>query len=176
MQSLKLVKPNLSYKEQVLNLKKEHRAKGETIIHGAPLLDNYENYEDWLIHLKETENKETIPPEWVLATTFLALRKDDDKLVGMINIRHYLNDFLKSYGGHIGYGVAPSCRGRGYAGEMLSLALDFCKEELKLDRVMVSCNKVNIASAKTIVKNKGVLEREFLHTDGNMVQVYWIAL
>ncbi|MFQ7234951.1 MAG: GNAT family N-acetyltransferase, partial [Enterococcus hulanensis] len=113
--------------------------------------------------------------DWVVSTTLLAIRKKDQKIIGTIDIRHELNEFLLEFGGHIGFGVRPSERGKGYASEMLRLGLDYCKI-LGLEKVMVACYKENIASARTIRKNGGVLEREFSHDDGKEVQVYWINL
>ena len=95
---------------------------------------------------------------------------DDSK-----NIRHYLNDYLLNYGGHIGDGIRPSERGKGYATEMIRLSLSECKK-LGLDKVLMVCNKSNIASAKTIIKNGGILENEFTTEDGKTYQRYWIYL
>ena len=108
------------------------------------------------------------------ATTFFAVRKNDGRIIGMIDVRHRLNGFLRNYGGHIGYGVRPSERRRGYAAEMLRLALSYCSS-LGLDRVMISCNADNEGSRRTILRRGGVLEREFRHSGGT-VQIYWIIL
>jgi len=95
------------------------------------------------------------------------------KIVGNIQIRHSLNESLLQNGGHIGYGVRPSERRKGYATKTLALALEKCRA-LGIDKVLVTCNKDNIASAKTILKNGGVLENEFTEENGNIVQRYWI--
>ena len=81
---------------------------------------------------------------------------------------------LKTYG-HIGYGVRPSDRRKGYATQMLAAALVICRG-MGLERVLVSCDKKNIGSAKTIIKNGGQLTNEFVDIDGSTVQQYWIAL
>lgn len=92
----------------------------------------------------------------------------------MIDIRHRLNEYLLQFGGNIGYSVRPSQRRKGYATEMLALALEECRK-LGLDRALVTCDKTNIGSAKTIQKNGGVLENEVLEGD-RITQRYWIAL
>ena len=92
----------------------------------------------------------------------------------MIDIRHRLNEYLLQFGGNIGYSVRPSQRRKGYATEMLALALEECRK-LGLDRALVTCDKSNIGSAKTIQKNGGVLENEVLEGD-RITQRYWIAL
>lgn len=92
----------------------------------------------------------------------------------MINIRHRLNEYLLQFGGNIGYSVRPSQRRKSYATEMLALALEECRK-LGLNRALVTCDKTNIGSAKTIQKNGGVLENEVLEGD-RITQRYWIAL
>lgn len=91
-----------------------------------------------------------------------------------MNIRHDLNDYLLKYGGHIGDGIRPSERRKGYATEMIRLALEECRK-LGLTRVLVTRDKNNIGSAKSIIRNGGILENEVLEK-GVIKQRYWIAL
>lgn len=91
-----------------------------------------------------------------------------------MNIRHYLNDKLFETGGHIGDGIRPSERRKGYATAMIGLALEECRK-LGIDRVLICCDKDNIGSAKSIQRNGGVLENE-VEENGNSVQRYWIEL
>ncbi|HBP25488.1 MAG TPA: GNAT family N-acetyltransferase [Acholeplasmatales bacterium] len=92
----------------------------------------------------------------------------------MIDIRHRLNDYLFRLGGNIGYSVRKSERRKGYAKAMLGLALEKCRK-LGLERVLVTCYKDNLASAKTILANGGVLENEIVESTG-ITQRYWITL
>ncbi|MBR2950061.1 MAG: GNAT family N-acetyltransferase [Lachnospiraceae bacterium] len=87
----------------------------------------------------------------------------------------FKNDYLFRCGGHIGDGIRPSERGKGYATEMIRLSLPECKKA-GIDRVLMVCDKTNIASAKTIIKNGGILENEVLDADGTINQRYWIDL
>ncbi|MDR3263294.1 MAG: GNAT family N-acetyltransferase [Clostridiales bacterium] len=175
MNELLLSSPNKSHEKQALEYMQEHFSVGERDLHGASLLEKMPVYGDWLTHLKKTNNPRTADPDWVTASTFFAVRKADKKIVGIIDIRHYLNDFLKGYGGHIGYGVRPSERRKGYATEILRLGLEYCKT-INLTHIMLACYKDNAASAKTIVKNGGIFEKEFEYTDGKTIQVYWVTL
>ena len=78
-------------------------------------------------------------------------------------------------GGHIGDGIRPSERGKGYGTELVRLALIECKK-LGIHRVLMTCDKDNIASAKTILRNGGVLENEVVNEEGEIEQRYWIEL
>ena len=93
--------------------------------------------------------------------------------MGAVNIRHYLTDFLLREGGHIGDGIRPSERRKGYATAMIKLALEECKK-LGIKRVLLVCDKDNIGSAKSIMNNGGVLENEFIDAEDKAVQRYWI--
>ena len=93
-------------------------------------------------------------------------------MVGAISIRHYLNEKLRNSGGHIGDGIRPSERRKGYATEMIALALIKCRE-MGIDRVMMSCNDDNIGSRKSIISNGGVLERT-VQDDDEVLEIYWI--
>ena len=172
-----LVKPSKADEKQVLEYKKEHFDNGEYIIHASSKLDQLDSYDDWLKLLEDCSNKDTVPNDWTVSTEFLGIRKKDNKLVGMLQIRHALaTDFLRNYAGHIGYGVRPSERRKGYVTEMLKQALEYCKNELKLDKVMLSCEKENEGSRKTIINAGGILEREYQTENGENVQTYWITL
>ena len=107
-------------------------------------------------------------------TTLFCLDKDRNIFVGAVNIRHYLNEGLLRTGGHIGDGIRPSERRKGFATAMIALALEECKK-LGIDKVLMCCDKDNIGSAKSILNNGGVLENE-VEEDGHLEQRYWIKL
>lgn len=117
--------------------KQEHLRNGEHELHGSALLGNL-NYDEWLELVENNSDEKTVRSDWVVSSTFFAVRKSDSKIVGIIDIRHYLNDFLKNYGGHIGYAVRPTERHKGYATQMLEQGLEYCKT-IGLERVMLCC-------------------------------------
>ena len=93
----------------------------------------------------------------------------DDKPVGFIKIRHYLNDYLEKRGGHMGYTISPKYQSRGYATKMVELALIEAKK-LGIGNLLITCEKDNLASRRVAEKNGGILESdvEFCR--------YWIEL
>lgn len=124
---------------------------------GTGPLRRFENPEEYIKICAEYEDPTTVPSHLVPATQFFFIRKSDNKLVGMIQIRHRFNDYLEKYAGHIGYSVRPSERRKGYAKEMLRMTLPFCRE-IGIDKVMITCIDGNIGSEKTILANGGVYE------------------
>ena len=106
--------------------------------------------------------------------TFLLIRKNDNRIVGTINVRWNLNEIMLQHGGHIGYSIRPTERRKGYNKINLYLGLIEAKK-LGLDKVMLDCVVTNLGSDKTIKALGGVLERcEKDSLDGKMTNVYWI--
>ena len=132
------------------------------------------DYHDFDNYLQNLELKEPVDGK-VPDSVFFLLDEESNRLLGAVNIRHCLNEYLLKYAGHIGDGIRPSERGKGYGSEMIRLALIECKK-LGIDKVLMVCDKSNIASAKTIIKNGGILENEFMDEDGEIQQRYWINL
>lgn len=167
---LKLVKLERKYHRHLNEMMAQWYASGETIVPYAIRRLDYRKFDDYLQNLEITNPTQGLVPD----STFFCLDEDQDLFVGAVNIRHYLNDRLLLDGGHIGDGVIPSQRNKGIATQMIGLALEECRK-LGIDRVLMVCDKDNIASAKTIQKNGGVLENEPV-VDGIVQQRYWITL
>lgn len=171
-QKLHLRQPEASDREQVMAYREEFLAI-DSRMDGTCALDQYDDFDAWLANVRAYSAPETTPAGKVPATQYLAL-DENEHLVGMVNLRHCLNDYLLEFGGHIGYSVRPADRKNGYAIQMLRLALDEAKA-LGLDRVRIACDRYNIASAKTIQANGGVLDGErYDPQDGTLTQRYWI--
>ena len=106
--------------------------------------------------------------------TFLLIRKNDDKIIGCINIRWNLTDYMKKYSGNIGYGIRPTERNKGYNKINLYLGLLEAKK-LNLNKVMLVCETNNLPSSKTIEALGGILERKEIDpNDGLLTSYYWI--
>lgn len=163
------------HRDAALAMKREFLDAGETVMNGSALLDQMD-YDEWLANCIRNSSPETVRDDWAVASTFFAVRVSDGAIVGMIDVRHSLaTDFLQQYGGHIGYCVRPSERRRGYATEMLGLALDKCRE-LGLSSVRIGCYTSNEASIRTIETNGGILVEEKPYLDGVTMHVYAINL
>lgn len=132
------------------------------------------DFHDFDRYLENLEIKQETADGRVPDTTLFCLDRDRNIFVGAVNIRHYLNEGLLLTGGHIGDGIRPSERRKGYATAMIALALEECKK-LGIERVLMCCDKDNIGSAKSIIRNGGVLENE-VEEDGHLEQRYWIQL
>lgn len=146
---------------------------GEPHIQGSCGLERYLDYGDWLAAVRAMQDEKTSP--WgAAATTYFSLHQGDGRILGTIQLRHKLTDELLQGGGHIGYAIRPTERGKGYATQQLELALREADRK-KIPSVMVSCEKCNAASAAVIRKCGGVLGwegyRESFHT---WIQIYWI--
>lgn len=170
---LELVPPDESWAAVVWDYKTEFETQGDHL-DGTADLGTAADFPHWLADLRADAGPDTVRPGRVPADTFLAVRRSDRRLVGMVNIRHTLNNYLFRFGGHIGYSVRPGERRKGYAKEMLALALDKCKG-LKLDHILVTCDSENEASARTIRANGGVLENRVPEGEG-FTDRYWIEV
>ena len=173
MTELTLIVPMMDFGDQILEYKKEFIENSDSL-DGTAGLATAASIEEWLAALQDNSIEKTVRPGLVPASTFLGLRVKDNRIVGMIDIRRRLNEYLLAFGGNIGYSVRKSEREKGYAKEMLRLALEKCKE-LHIAKVLITCDKHNIASAKTIRANGGVLENEVPDGDG-ITQRYWIEI
>ncbi|MET8507742.1 GNAT family N-acetyltransferase [Streptomyces sp. NPDC004787] len=150
-----------------------HQAGGGTWL--VPDLDVADPgaFADWVALLREqSDRSRPLPPGRVHSTHWWIV--EDDTYLGAIDLRHELNDFLLRSGGHIGYSVRPSARRRGLARRALRTVLGEARA-LGLDRVLITCDDTNIASARTIESNGGVLE-DVRETERGRKRRYWIEL
>lgn len=168
--NLKLVKLSTAYKKHLVDMMDEWLALEQDF---SPYMIRRNDYHDFDTYLEQLEIK-TEQDGRVPDSTFFCLDVDRDIFVGAVNIRHYLNESLLFTGGHIGDGVRPSERRKGVATAMIGLALDECRK-LGIKKVLMTCGKTNIGSAKSILNNGGILENE-VDDQGVIEQRYWITL
>ena len=167
---IKLKRPIKENEADALAFKKEFIDIGEQTINGSELLDQMDSYDEWLKSVTDNTSPETVNPSWVVTDTYFAF-DENDRLVGIIDLRHNLNDFLKDFG-NSGYSVRPSERRKGYATEMLRLIIERAAE-IGLGKLQLSVERTNEPSVKTILKNGGKYERSFTF-EGEDADVYII--
>ena len=167
---IKLERPIKENEAEALALKKEFIDNGEQTINGSELLDQMDSYDEWLKSVSDNTSPETVNPSWVVTDTYFAF-DEKNRLVGIIDLRHNLNDFLKDFG-NSGYSVRPSERRKGYATEMLRLIIERAAE-IGLGKLQLSVERTNEPSVKTILKNGGKYERSFTF-QGEEADVYMI--
>ena len=168
---LKLVKLQREHMPLLIDMMDEWTASGEDITPWSISQHGKLDYHDFDAYAQAIDVREA-SADLVPGFTYFALDEERKLFVGAVNIRPELNERLLLSGGHIGDGVRPSERGKGYATRMIALALEKCRE-MGIGRVLMVCDKENIASARTIQKNGGVLENEVM-VDGEIEQRYWI--
>lgn len=166
---LTLIKMEEKYRPLLNEMMDEWTAAGEKIIPFSIQKCDYHDFGRYVESLDTRVATERLVPD----STFFCLDTDRQRLIGAVNIRHWLNEGLLATGGHIGDGIRPSERGKGYGTQMIALALRECRR-LGIDRVLMCCNDENLASARTIEKNGGVLENIVTAPDGTIVRRYWI--
>jgi len=175
---LRLEKPTPVHQVRYEAMMDEWEAQGGRINPGA--LRRYSSatqqkvsYERWLQWIVQDADAATCPQGSVPQQLYFLL--EGERLLGAISIRPFLTPDYLQWAGHMGYGIRPAERRRGYAAKMLALALPLAKR-CGIEKLLLVCDKDNLASAKTIQKNGGVLENELTEDDGNVIQRYWIDL
>ena len=175
IEHLQLILPTAEYREQIAAYRQEFLDAGDSMDGTGPLRRMADPME-WLAVTERFRHEDTVPNGWVQATQFLCVREADNRLVGMIQVRHCFNAFLKEYGGHIGYSVRPSERRKGYACWMLNAVKPFCRE-IGLSAIMVTCLTKNDFSRRVILKNGGVYDATVHEPmDNQDIERYWITL
>ncbi|HFJ9441734.1 MULTISPECIES: GNAT family N-acetyltransferase [Bacillus] len=170
---MKLLKPTNEYSEQIMEYREAFLHADEQP-HGSSSLQNFDSLDEWFEKVSKQELGENLQGNRVPSSQFLSVEQGE--LIGFVNIRKRLNQELLRESGHIGYSIHPNKRRQGYATKQLKLALDEA-QKLGLQKVLITCDKANIASAKTIQKVGGVLENEVVssHT-GEIIQRYWVEI
>ncbi len=170
-----LIKPNVDYLDSYLEACVEFLEDGLVLgsIHNP---NQYSTWKDTIFIEYENNSKAIYLKEGIVpSTTFWFV--NDGKYIGTIIFRHYLNEFLETYGGHVGYAVRPKMWSLGYATKMLSELIIYIKNNTQLNEIIITCDHDNKASQRVIEKNKGELISEYFHDGVNkLIRKYRIYL
>lgn len=149
--------------------------RNKSAINGTGGLD-INDYDNWVKKTISSHEGNETRPKRVPASTYFVVN-EENRIVGMVNIRQKLNDYLITSGsGHIGYSVRPSERRNGYATWILGEALQILKNDFNVSEALVGCYEDNIGSKRTIEKNGGVLDRKIPEENGKITLAYTIML
>jgi len=173
LRTVHLIKPTTALKEEYLSFYREWKDSNENMVPWVISKDP-QDFEGMIQFLRNNEQGMNLPEGWVRDSTYW-LVTETNRIIGAVNIRHQLNEKLLHSGGHIGYGIRPSERQKGYATQLLALALEKTKD-LGINNVLVVCDSDNIASKKTILKNGGVSDNDYIEENGNIINRFWIKL
>ena len=169
------IEPAEEYLDRIAEYRAEFLSNGDSMDGTGPLRRCADPAE-WLAKVNAGKYPESTPPGLVPATQYIYVREDDGRIVGMLQIRHCLNDYTEVYAGHIGYSVAPGERRKGYASQMLAAALPICRE-LGIKKVLITCDRGNEGSRRTILKHGGTYESTVYEANRDgFIERYWIDL
>ncbi|GAB3063165.1 GNAT family N-acetyltransferase [Virgibacillus ainsalahensis] len=168
-----LTHPTIDLKKKYMDFYQEWKESGEEMIPFV-IKKGPDNFPSMLHYLSDCEKGLEPPESWVPASSTYWL-VDNHELIGVVNIRHRLTEPLINTGGHIGYGIRPSKRKKGYATQILSLALEKARE-LDLEKVLLVCNSTNAASKKVIINNGGTSDWDYIDEQKNTLKRFWIKL
>ncbi len=168
---MQLVLPDWEHEAMVMNYRAAFKAKGEKP-YGASGLLRYVSYSDWLNRCQKARKAETCEEGRVPQDVYIAL--DEGKMVGTLVLRYRLTEDMLKYAGHMAFSVHPDMRRRGYGKGILNMALNMCKNR-GIESVLLTCDKDNIASIRTIQSCGGTLEDEIKLGDKPILR-YWINI
>lgn len=157
---IRLVMPSAERAEDIMELRQEFLDGSPYVyIHGGGDLQEYQNAKEWIRHVENMRRRETCPENLIDSDIYLAIREEDGRIIGIVELRHHIDHpVLREWGGHIGYSIRPSERRKGYARTVLQKALEIYKM-CGVSEVMLTCSEDNLASERTIRSGGGVYEK-----------------
>ena len=172
--ALILTLPTTEFADEMEEFRDEYINWGEENIYGSALLQSFDDIAEWFAFVETLGSRKTAPSYYMPSTPFVAFRMADGIPVGMIEVKHELNDYMSKHGGHISYSVRPSERRRGYGKRMLAMVLPYAKL-LGHSKVLVVCHTDNEPSRRTILADGGVYEQTYFSELDNIYnENYWI--
>jgi predicted acetyltransferase len=166
---MELITPSFDYRDNYLSYIRE---LGSEERYPFPLDFEHHNFPALLEKINSYALGENIPEHMVPSTTLWFV--DKGELIGVTNLRHYLNKKIAHCGGHIGLGIRPSYRRKALGNLLMQLSIEHLFKR-GIEQVHIHCYKENTASAKMIINNNGKLDSE-INEDGKIIQRYVVQL
>ncbi len=163
----------LTLEDRDVGLRAQNEVVGDEFFTPFLFIDEDETWESFIASYEKGRTRIDLAPDRVPETFLVA--EVEGEIVGRVSIRHELNEYLKNFGGHIGFVVRPQFRNKGFATEILTLALEISRN-LGLSRVLITCDDKNLASATVIERCGGALENRVQKEAGVLMRRYWIPL
>ncbi len=172
---MELIRPSIQYNDSFLRAVHEFEQEGPYGRHlPFPIPAVETDFHRYLQRLSEVERGENLPKDFVPQSDYWLV--EGKEYIGKVTIRHRLNEHLRQIGGHIGYEMRPSVRGRGYGTKILGLALPYAKQ-LGIEKALLTCDETNLPSRKIIERNGGILENTVSNPGGGPDKMrFWIQL
>lgn len=173
---MKLIRPEEKYYESYKEAAAGFQARG---ISAFMFLPDQISFAEVMKHLENYERGIGLPKGWVPETRLWMVDEDAAAFLGEVSIRHALTDALLKFGGNIGYGVRCDRWGQGIGTKMLAGALEYSRDQLHLEKVLITCSDVNYGSARVIEKNGGILQdkiENIVNGEKRLTRRYWICL
>ncbi len=169
-----LVKPTIDLRKEYIDYYNEWKNSGEEsipwLVESVPPHD----FECMIKTLNEYENGLNIPIKWLPSNSTYWAVDENNKIISVVNIRHRLTQKLFDFGGHIGYGVCPSQRGKGLSKKVFNLSLKKAND-LGIDKVLAVCHDNNIASRKTLISCGGLEDSYRIDENKNLLRRFWFV-
>lgn len=174
MESLRLLKPTKDFEKKVLDMIQEFYDDNTTFYWSWWLKKFVDNYTWWLEYLRQNEREDSVSEWYVPGVQYILVHEPNNSVIWFINARFRLNDTLLQHWWHIWYSIRPSERKKHYATAQLFKILENYKD-LWVEKVLLTCDKSNIWSAKTIQNCGWILENEIIDpVDWELIQRYRI--
>lgn len=176
LRTIDLIEPTMEYEKDIWQFRQEILSSNDKDkFAGCGNLGQCQSADQWIKTIQLHKKAETCPEGRVPSNIYIAVRKCDDRLVGVIDLRYHINTpVLSTWGGHMGYTVRPGERGKGYAREMVRQNLqNFKRRDIR--KVMVTCDEDNLASERVILASGGVFEK-CVEVDHCLIKRYWITI
>ena len=173
--NIRLVEPTIEWQTEIQAFLTEMQ-ENKSAIAGMGSLETMPSVAHWLAKSERNKNPATVPSHLVRAIQYLYVDLETREIIGMIQLRCALNDYLKDFGGHIGYSIVPSKRRQGYGVQMLQACLIEAKKQ-GLTKVLLTCDPENTGSRKIIQANGGTYAEKVFHPEERRwYEKYWITI